>query len=99
MALKALELNDTFSFGKWKGKSVRDVAVNVPSYVAYLLGQRASFFTENVKRVIACPDVNQRVAMAKQILDVIGYPYNEDQHYSEKNVPFPPMCGADEIPF
>ena len=31
--MAALQLNDIFAFGKWKGKSVRDIAVNVPDYI------------------------------------------------------------------
>lgn len=97
--MAALQLNDTFAFGKWKGKSVRDIAVNVPDYIQFLMRDKPSMFDESVKRVLALKDRMARAKLADEVLLSIGPIYSEDEHYSEKNVPFPPMCSEEDIPF
>ncbi len=97
--MAALQLNDTFAFGKWKGKSVRDIAVNVPDYIQFLMRDRPSMFDGSVRRVLELPNRMDRARLADELLLSLGPVYSEDEHYSQKNVPFPPMCSAEDIPF
>lgn len=92
--MAALALTDSFRFGKWIGKTIRDVAVNEPGYIQFLAKSNSSMFEENVIAIANEKDKMKRVEMARVAMGSI---LTEQEQMD--NVPFPPMCDKNDIPF
>lgn len=71
--------------------------MNVPDYIQYLMRDKPSMF-DGSEVVLELPNRMDRARLADELLLSLGPVYSEDEHYSQKNVPFP-MCSAEEIPF
>lgn len=92
----ALKLADSLSFGKYRGRSVRDVAVNDTGYIQFLGKDKPWMFDGEVWEVVAIPDRKLRAVRADEI---VGPIIKEEDLYSSENMPFPPMCRTEDIPF
>lgn len=64
-----LDLTDTLHFGKYNGKTVRDVAVNKPDYIQWLIREKnSSMFSPDVVAVVRVPNINERVKLAAELI-------------------------------
>ena len=44
--IKLFSISDTISFGKHKGKTIKEIAIDDPSYVTWMLSQHSCIFRE-----------------------------------------------------